>query len=302
MSHPYLKIQVTQPVQFSSAGRVETIKPFQHPTRTLDSYVLLIGVQGTLSIEQEGQTYHLKPGTTLLLKKGIEHRALTRTVEPLTYYWFHFYLEDQLTQYLSSEQLSEDMLPMLQEPASPSFRTSIYIPTFSKPHRIERLTILFNQLLDISQSSSNIYLAASYIMTSLLIELSNQTMDVFSQKQEKNLSDHNLSPILEWIRVHADQPQSVGAIAQQFNYNPNYLSRQFKTKIGMSLQTYITLVKVTKAKDLLSRTRHSIRDISLAIGIDDEKYFMRLFKKAEGMTPSEFRQAYHRIHLTDLEG
>ena len=301
MSQDYLIVKATQPVQFSSAGRVVTSKPFLHPTRTLNSYVLLIGVEGQLSIIQEQQTFHLEPGKTLLLKKGTEHRALTQTSEPLTYYWFHFYLHDDLTDYITTEQFTEHMMTMVQEPASHSFSSTIYIPIFSEPQKIERLTILFNQLLDISQSVSNSYLAASYTMTSLLIELSNQSIERFSNEQHKHLTDHNLSHVVEWIRVHADQPQTVAEIADQFNYNSNYLSRQFKDKIGMSLQSYITLVKVTKAKDLLSRTRMSIHSISQSIGIEDEKYFMRLFKKAEGMTPSEFRKAYFRVRLTELD-
>ncbi|WP_185971040.1 AraC family transcriptional regulator [Alkalicoccobacillus porphyridii] len=301
MNQNYLMVQATQPVQFSSAGRVETTKPFLHPTRTLDSYVLLIGMKGALSITQENQTYHLLPGSTLLLKKGMEHRGLNHSTEPLSYYWFHFYLDDQLTNYVSNKQVLDQMRTTIQEPSSQTFSSTIYIPTYSEPHKIERLTILFNQLLDISKGVSNTYLAASYIMTSLLIELSNQTIEVFSQKQQEQLADHNLTPIIEWMHVHAGQSYSVAEIAQKFNYNANYLSRQFKSKIGMSLQSYLSLVKMTKAKDLLSRTRYSIRSISHAIGIEDEKYFMRLFKKNEGMTPSEFRKAYYRVNLTDLE-
>ncbi|MDQ0208755.1 AraC family transcriptional regulator [Alkalicoccobacillus murimartini] len=301
MEDKYLMIQAMQPVQFSSAGRVETTKPFLHPTRNLDSYVLLIGIHGKMSIEQQGQPFDIVPGSTMLLKKDEDHRGLLFSDAPLSYYWFHFYLEDKYAEYLSHTQMNEQMVSMIQEPSSQTFSNHIYIPTFSKPTKIERLNILFNQLLDISQAGTHTYLAASYLMTSLLIELSNQTIESYTYEQKRHPSDHDLSHIIEWIRVHADQTQSVHAISDQFNYHPNYLSRQFKSQIGMSLQKYITLVKVTKAKDLLSRTRKSIRDISLSIGIEDEKYFMRLFKKSEGITPSEFRKAFYRIHLTDLE-
>lgn len=69
MTAHYLTIQATKPVQFASCGRVETSQAFRHPTRTLDSYVLLIGLQGKLEIQQESQVYTLTKGTTLLLKK-----------------------------------------------------------------------------------------------------------------------------------------------------------------------------------------------------------------------------------------
>lgn len=298
MTAHYLTIQATKPVQFASCGRVETSRPFRHPTRTLDSYVLLIGIQGTLEIQQENQVYALTKGKTLLLKKGVQHIGYSHSLSPLSYYWFHFYLEDERASYISIDHEKEQLASMIQEPSSQTFSPTIYIPTYSKPPSIERLNILFNQLLDLSQAGAHAYLAASYLMTSLLIELSNQTID--SYRQKKRPLDHELVHIIEWIRVNADREQSVQGIAEHFHYNPNYLSRQFKSKIGMSLQRYINLVKITKAKDLLSSTRKSIREISLSIGIEDEKYFMRLFKKTEGMTPSEFRKAFYRIRLTEL--
>ncbi|MCM2677553.1 helix-turn-helix domain-containing protein [Alkalicoccobacillus plakortidis] len=301
MRNDYLAIQATQPVQFVSCGRVETSTPFLHPTRTLDSYVLLIGIEGCLQISQENLTYDLAPGTTLLLKKGIQHHGVSHSNSRLSYYWFHFYLDDKRASYQTNDQMADEMVTIIQEPTSQSFSSTIYIPTFSEPIKIERLTILFNQLLDISQAGAHSYLAASYIMTSLLIELSNQTLDSYKHEQQKLSPAHDLSHMIEWIRVHTDQAKSVQQISEHFNYNPNYLSRQFKSQIGMSLQKYITLVKVTKAKDLLSRTRKSIRDISLSIGIEDEKYFMRVFKKSEGITPSEFRKAFYRIRLTELD-
>jgi YesN/AraC family two-component response regulator len=59
------------------------------------------------------------------------------------------------------------------------------------------------------------------------------------------------------------------------------------------------MIKISKAKELLIRTNESIKMIAFAIGINDEKYFMRLFKKYEKVTPSEFRQAYYRVLMNN---
>ncbi|MEB5480596.1 AraC family transcriptional regulator [Shouchella clausii] len=301
MESDYLMIHALEPVRYASAGRVETMKPFCHPTRTLDSYVLLIGIRGSLFIEQEGQLYEVGPGHTLLLKKGIKHRGIKPSKPGLSYYWFHFNLDNHRATYLDKKQMDEQIMRFRQEPYSHILASFIFIPTFFKPPAIERLNILFNQLTDLAQGGCRTHLGASYIMTSLLIELSEQLIASYASPLTKTSLQRDLSHIMEWIRVYANQPLTVKRVSDQFNYNPDYLTRQFKQHIGMSLQKYITLVKMTKAKDILSRTRRTIKEVAADVGIQDEKYFMRLFKKTEGMTPTAFRKAFYRIHLTNLK-
>ncbi|WP_371263554.1 helix-turn-helix domain-containing protein [Paenibacillus sp. 1_12] len=57
--------------------------------------------------------------------------------------------------------------------------------------------------------------------------------------------------------------------------------------------------KILKAKELLSRTTMSVIEIAKAVGLHDEKYFMRLFKNNEKMTPTKFRNAYYLTHLNN---
>ncbi|MCI2255727.1 AraC family transcriptional regulator [Domibacillus sp. PGB-M46] len=57
------------------------------------------------------------------------------------------------------------------------------------------------------------------------------------------------------------------------------------------------MLKLSKAKDLLTLSDESIGSIARTVGISDERYFMRLFKQYEKLTPSEYRKAYHRIQL-----
>lgn len=296
----YFMMNVLYPVRYASAGRVDATKPFLHPTRTLDSYVLLIGIKGIVEIEQQSQLYYLGPGNTLLLKKGVEHRGHIKSESDLSYYWFHFYLDNDDARSISKKQMDQQIMQFRQEPNSHLLSSTIFIPVFFKPQKIERLNILFNQLTDLAHSGSHTFLGASYLMTSLLIELSEQTIASYSSTKKHVEMERNIAHVIEWIRVHSHEPMSVLHVSNQFNYNPDYLTRQFKQQIGMPLQKYIALVKVTKAKDLLLRTRKTIREVAFDVGIYDEKYFMRLFKKSEGMTPSDFRKAFCRIHLTEL--
>ena len=70
----------------------------------------------------------------------------------------------------------------------------------------------------------------------------------------------------------------------------NYLSRLAKQSTGRSPGAWIDIARIGKAKELLSGTSDSIIDIATAIGLEDQSYFSRFFRKQTGMMPSEYRK------------
>ncbi|WP_256761869.1 AraC family transcriptional regulator [Cohnella sp. WQ 127256] len=291
-----LKTNVTLPLEFLSAGQFVTDVPWTHSHRTIDSFELIIGVKGTLYMQQEDEKFEVGPGDVLLLLPNRTHQGYAASSKNSSFYWLHFLCQDP---YLiaDDQEIREEMYMLNSNPESHRINTVIYIPLFSTPSGIERLSILFHQLLHIANSDYSSRLAAGYMTTSLLLELSQQTIAGLRTTLEQTPSDNNLVNILEWVRIHATEPISVSALADKFSYNKDYLSRFFRKKTGMNLQEYIHALKLAKAKDMLVQTRLSVKEIAYAVGIADEKYFMRLFKKCEKITPTEFRKAYYMTHM-----
>ena len=54
---------------------------------------------------------------------------------------------------------------------------------------------------------------------------------------------------------------------------------------------YVTRVKLDEAKKMLGNTRYKIDEIAVRLGYSDASYFSKVFKKNEGMTPTQFRQS-----------
>lgn len=106
-----------------------------------------------------------------------------------------------------------------------------------------------------------------------------------------------MSSILEWIRINIQKDITIEELAKKFNYNNDHLSRLFKKHLGVSALKYINGMKILKAKEMLSLSEKNVKEISYLLGFKDEKYFMKLFKRYENLTPSEYRQAYHKTHL-----
>jgi two-component system, response regulator YesN len=96
--------------------------------------------------------------------------------------------------------------------------------------------------------------------------------------------------ICGYVLKHTDRNISVGLIAEALFMNKTYVSEVFKLKTGMALTGYLTLVKMERAKLLLSGDRLKVYEISDRLGFKDTEYFSRVFKKYTGMTPSRFRQ------------
>jgi AraC-like DNA-binding protein len=293
----YFKTSIERPVKFISGGFFDSDVPWTHSRRSIDTFEIIIGVNKCLYLTQGDVDYEVWPGNVLLLLPGQVHQGFKICEEGVSFFWFHF-LTVEAFELLDEEALAYE-LPKLKKPDFPKYSSEVYLPFFSAPKRIERVNILFQQLQHVVNSNYYTQHAAHYITTSLLIELSEQMISDYYISTKLSQGDWNLSEIIEWIRIHAIEDISVSDIAEKFMYNRDYLSRFFKKNTGFNLQEYIHLMKISKSKDLLSRSMRSIKYISERVGFNDEKYFMRLFKRYENMTPTEYRKAYYKIHMNN---
>ena len=71
-----------------------------------------------------------------------------------------------------------------------------------------------------------------------------------------------------------------------------YLCEQFKKQYGITINDYLTSVRITEAKKMLRFTDKTLDEIAYNIGINGAAYFSRLFKKVEGISPSKFRKIW----------
>ncbi|MFC4321209.1 AraC family transcriptional regulator [Litchfieldia salsa] len=292
----FVKIQAKSPVEFHLGGHFISKVPWIHAKRTLHDHEVIVGIEGALYMEIEEIQYEVRPGDILIMPANMVHTGYKHCSPGLSFYWFHFSAESDL-EFIDENKLKSEITLLKSNRFSDLNQSDILLPIYSKPKDINRIHILFHQLLDIANSNYFNRFAINYLATSLLIELSEQFITKYNAIQETSLTDKNLLKVMEWIRLNASDEINVSSVADYFNYNPNYLSRMFKEKTGKNIKDYIQSLKIVRAKDLLIRTNESIRDISNAVGISDEKYFMRLFKKFENLTPTEFRKAYCRKTL-----
>ncbi|MGG1515902.1 helix-turn-helix domain-containing protein [Paenibacillus oryzisoli] len=105
--------------------------------------------------------------------------------------------------------------------------------------------------------------------------------------------DYHFKQIIEQVIVHLREqymtPLSLESCADLFGTSPYTLSRAFKQITGINFIDFLTNIRIGNAKALLVETDMKINEVAESVGYQ-HSYFNRLFKKYEGITPSQFRE------------
>ena len=83
---------------------------------------------------------------------------------------------------------------------------------------------------------------------------------------------------------------SLNELAERYSLSPGRLSTMIKEELGMNFSDLLTSLRIQKAKELLLDSRLSIQEIGEAVGYRDYFYFTKVFKRAEGISPSKYRK------------
>lgn len=93
-----------------------------------------------------------------------------------------------------------------------------------------------------------------------------------------------------YINENFQKDISLDEVSREVDISPYYFSKLFKQEAGKNFIEYLTEIRLRKARELLGDSRYSIKEICVMSGYSDPNYFSRIFKKYEGVTPSEFRE------------
>lgn len=111
----------------------------------------------------------------------------------------------------------------------------------------------------------------------------------FSANAE-NDSKKLIKEIKKYIQDNMSQEINLNTIATKFHMNLFYISHLFKKETNMNFLDYLTLLRIDKAKELLTDVNNKVYEVSTRVGYDDQRYFSQVFKKYTGYTPKEFRE------------
>ncbi|ADL50076.1 AraC family transcriptional regulator [Clostridium cellulovorans] len=272
-----------------SCGNLISKQAFLHHRRNFDMYVLIMVIEGTLYMSQNGERFELGPKQYIFLKAGEEHYGYKPSDGKLSYLWVHFKMNNHVT-VVSKETFFNGMLENIISDKNNSF---YIMPESGEISLTQRAPLLFNQLLDITRQEmiySNQII--DYALSLLVMEISQEFIEVY-YKIKQNIPP-NIARIMEWIKANYYKPITISDIAYEFGYNADYLSSLFRKTSGSTLINFINKTRIDISKSLITNYDISIKEAAYSCGFTDEKYFLKTFKKFEAMTPSQYKKAFTR--------
>ncbi|GAE92161.1 transcriptional regulator [Gracilibacillus boraciitolerans JCM 21714] len=111
------------------------------------------------------------------------------------------------------------------------------------------------------------------------------SVDARDDSKNKKISDK----MMRFIHENYNKDISLDILAAELHYNPNYLSSIFQKETGFSFSEYLLRYRLNIAKEWLTTTSMSVKEIAEKLKYNNSQNFIRSFRKMEGITPGKYR-------------
>ena len=113
-----------------------------------------------------------------------------------------------------------------------------------------------------------------------------------ASQQDLFQEERAIHGLTRYLQEHLAEEISLSVLAEQFHLSAQYISQLFKSEIGVGFLAYLTNIRMEQAKKLLLSTPLPIAEVSEQSGYGDYRVFTKVFKKSEGITPSQYRRDF----------
>lgn len=95
--------------------------------------------------------------------------------------------------------------------------------------------------------------------------------------------------VIKYININFTEEISLSSIAEKMYMHPSHLARKFKSETNETISSFINKRRIREAKFLLINRKLSIEDVAYSVGYNNVKYFYKIFKQIENITPTEYK-------------
>ena len=127
----------------------------------------------------------------------------------------------------------------------------------------------------------------STLLTDLLLSII-KSSDVYQHDRETMPKE--VGDIVRYLNDNYAKEVSVDFLSKNFSISKYHLCRSFKKYTGYTVTEYVTQLRIDRAKELLKTTSLAANQIAQLVGLKDENYFYRLFRKHVGVSAHSYRK------------
>lgn len=275
-------------------GRIRYKEPWIHFSRNINEYILYVIREGNMYLQEDGICYHLKVGDFFLLEPGLSHEGYQSAT--CDYYYAHFThpemcrVDDEkqaLT--LLSEKRRQSLISYNLDTSDPTDAIT-YLPKHFHLSGSEFNSTLRAALECYNAREEHYKRRASTQIHSFFLNVAHEHLLVHSCGHGIRLKKSEIiaEQLIHYLNQNYSKRITSDEIAKRFEINFDYINRVFSNMTGSPIFTYINILRIYNAKQLIATTDLPFSEIAYLVGIEDRYYFSKLFRKLTGMSPSEY--------------
>lgn len=265
----------TNLVHLQETGRLTATAPHTSRREKLQSFLCFVVRNGSGELLYNGQTWPLTSGDVVFLdcRKPYAHSTGGAAGTLWTLQWCHFY--------------GPCVAAIYEKYCERGGRPVIH------PADSDRFARLMSEIYDLAGTDD--YIRDMWLnekLNALLACLMAESWQPVSRRDQHRAARRDVAPVRAFLEEHCAEKLTLESVAEHFFLNKHYLARLFKEQYGISVNSYLTQVRITRAKQMLRFTDRTIAAIGAECGLEDANYFSRIFKKVEGVTPRQYRDLW----------
>ncbi len=287
-------------LKVSMMGSAVMHSPEEHVERYIQEYILYVIKSGSITLREGDDVVRLVEGDIYLFNRGVYQCAVD--CEACEFYYFHFDIDRMTAHELTPSAYWELERENLQTFVNHNrYSSDIYdhIRVLIPQHLHVEDEVKFSELLSHMKNhriakyngahSPEMRMMLVMEGVSLLMRIESIAKGQLSNGYEgRNGHAHEtVEKLLEYIETHVSENFTSDEVASEMHVDYDYLNRVFKRHIGYPIMQYRNRLRMQMACRLIQK--HPIERVSQMVGFENPYYFCRLFKKIEGISPSDYR-------------
>ncbi len=295
-----IELDASQLLQIRLMNTATIQPPYVHNRRQANEYIIYVVKKGKMFLAENNIKYVLVPGDFLLLDPEYVHKGYQTSY--CEYFYIHFQhnrlgkLEFPTEQERTMAIINKRNDSLKSDPFSYSSyeNTVITFPKyfhFTNTSDFIKVCYLLDEAAAHNANPLEYYkLMCSAKVLEALVETYRSFVLFTTQNMTAGLpkSYRKIQQLLSHLNAgYAEKITSVD-IEEFTDCSFDYINRIFKQLTHQTIFTYLNMVRINHAKELISTTNMKLTEIGQAVGFHDLYYFSKVFKKATGVSPSTF--------------
>lgn len=242
--------------------------------------------QGKGRFRINDQQIMVKRKDLFLARPGEVHEIVADEADPMGIYFWSFTLSPEASQIVTSSK-RQDLLSAFLTGSSKVASADLIEPV------LQLITSELNML------DSEFAPAVRGLSYKLIIDVMRLFSDDSQELREMgnmgsghilDLKGEITADVIQFLHDNFHLPIRVRDVAAQIHLSERHANRQFKQLTGRPIMTFLTEIRIDKAKSLLLNPNLSIGEVAVAVGIEDQRYFASLFRKHTNLSPTAYRK------------